>query len=245
MSKNYTIIISWLLIFQFCIGASNSFASKLDAEMMSTTVASENIIIITGASYAKGWAPSIIAGRTVINMGIDGAETSNILKWIKEEVITLKPESIVIWGFINSIFRSEGKSQLTVSEEIKSDFIKMIDLADTTDIKLILMTEITLPEPKGLVNNIKTFIGKLLGKNSYQSKINSQVQQINSWLLDLANTRGVLVLDIHKILATNIGDRKARYAQEDGSHISDLGYNEITRYIETQATIINLYLEKD
>ncbi len=61
-------------------------------------------IVVLGASYAQGWALDPIAGSTVVNAGVAGETSSEMVARFKDDVLARTPRAVVIWGFINDIF---------------------------------------------------------------------------------------------------------------------------------------------
>ncbi|MCP9462685.1 MAG: hypothetical protein NNA24_11645, partial [Nitrospira sp.] len=62
-------------------------------------------LVIIGASYAKGLGQHELAGYQVINKGINGEQSFEMLARFETDVVGLKPNAVLIWGFINDIFR--------------------------------------------------------------------------------------------------------------------------------------------
>lgn len=192
----------------------------------------QNFIIVIGASYAKSWQPEQIAGLAVVNKGIGGQETHEVLERFTKDVIDLnpKPKAVIIWGFINDIFRSPPSELEKEKEEIKANYQAMLKLARENNITPILTTELTITSPHGVTNWAKDLIGSILGKESYQDKINKHVLEINGWIRELANENNIALLDFEQLVIDDDGRRKKKYSTEDGSHISKEAYDLFTQY---------------
>lgn len=213
-----------------------AFSSMLHADMpeeSNMTSSSENnkshpCIVILGASYAKSWKIDQLMGCSILNAGIDGNQSFEMLARFQEDVINHKPDYVILWGFINDIFRSDpGRLKETISR-IKTSYVDMIELARKHDIEPVLATEVTIREPSGFKNSILKILGDLMGKTSYQSSINQQVQETNIWLRELAEQENLRLLDLEQALADTDGRRLKAYAKEDGSHITEAAYRAIS-----------------
>ena len=89
---------------------------------------------------------------------------------------------MIIWGFINDIFRSEKDKLNETLERIKANFVEMISLAQENGIEPIVATEITMGPLPGFRELVGSWLGKIRGKTSYQDFVNGHVMQINQWL---------------------------------------------------------------
>lgn len=68
-------------------------------------------VVVIGASYARGWKPESLWGANVVNKGASGEQTHEMLARFDDDVLALEPQMVIIWGFINDIYRS-GLSQI-------------------------------------------------------------------------------------------------------------------------------------
>jgi hypothetical protein len=69
--------------------------------------AEDDRIVLLGASYVRGWNLQDIAGCRVINKGVNGEQSFEMLSRFEQDVIAVCPRAVIIWGYINDIFRSE------------------------------------------------------------------------------------------------------------------------------------------
>jgi lysophospholipase L1-like esterase len=189
-----------------------------------------NHIVLIGASYAKGWSLEEIAGMTVINKGISGEQSFEMLSRFQEDVISLKPKAVIIWGFINDIFRSKREEIDSTIERAKKSFKEMVKLSQENGIIPILATEVTIRPKEGWKETIAGWVGWLMGKKSYQDYINQQVLDMNQWLKNYAKENNLLILDLQPVISGKHGKRMKEYATNDGSHISKKGYERLTLY---------------
>lgn len=190
-----------------------------------------NRIVLLGASYAKGLSVDYINGRPVINKGIAGQQSFEMLSRFDTDVVALNPEVVIIWGFINDIFRSDRKNIDKTIEKIKSCYIEMIFRSRKNGIKPILATEVTMSPPHGLKDSVLVWIGGIIGKASYQEYVNKQVMNVNDWLKSYAANNNIPVLDFQRQLSAGDTTRKKIFSQKDGSHLSEEGYAVLKAYL--------------
>lgn len=200
---------------------------------MNPTGANSNTLVILGASYAGGWpSERPLAGYRIINKGVNGQQSFEMLERFAQDVVALKPKAVMIWGFINDVFRSNPSEIEQTLKRTRESIQAMIDHARKSGIVPILATEVTIRGKATWSEPFETMIGKLLGKSSYQDYVNGHVLQVNRWIRDLAAREGIVLLDLERVLADQQNMRKREYALPDGSHISSQGYEVLMRYSE-------------
>jgi uncharacterized SAM-binding protein YcdF (DUF218 family) len=185
-------------------------------------------LVILGASYAGGWRVERIGQHAVINKGVSGEQSFEMLNRFERDVVAASPRAVVLWGFINDIFRATDVEAAV--PRIRNSFTKMVALARERGIEPILATEVTIRPPASWTNGIAALLGAVRGKESYQGRINRYVMDTNRWLVDLARREGLLLLDLQSATADGTGMRRPEFAQEDGSHIAARGYQVLTDY---------------
>lgn len=190
-------------------------------------------LVVLGASYAGGWNPDrLVAGYQVINKGVGGQQSFEMLARFETDVVALKPDVVLIWGFINDIFRGNQDKIEEALARTKESFTAMVELAKKARIVPILATEVTVREKEGWKEGMAALVGKMLGKESYHDYVNRHVRQMNQWIKEKAKREGIPLVDIHAALSDANGERVKEYATPDGSHISAEGYHALTKFIE-------------
>lgn len=234
------ILLSPVLAGDFSLSADQKIAEGPPVENMSLNIQkneTNNKIVLIGASYAEGLKIDEISGKHVINMGIGGQQSFEMLARFKSDVIDLKPEKVIIWGFINDIFRADRKKIQPAISKIKDSYEKMVNFCKNNNVQPILATEVTMASRGGVKEMIVSTIAKVLGKTSYQDYINQHVMEVNGWLRLFAKKNNIMVLDLETLLIEDKSNkRKKIYAKKDGSHISENGYRVITEYIRKKVT---------
>lgn len=212
------------------LGAGTDVGGQM--KMDQSEVSSKTLVLI-GASYAGGWpADKPIAGYRLINKGIGGQQSFEMLARFDADVVVVKPRAVVIWGFINDIFRSDRvRIEQTLAQTQESLWL-MIQAAQRAGITPILATEVTVRGNDNWRETIAGLVGPMLGKSSYHEYINAHVTKINRWVREIAAREGILLLDFEVALSDDHGVRRKEFAQPDGSHISPRGYEVLMKLTE-------------
>jgi uncharacterized SAM-binding protein YcdF (DUF218 family)/lysophospholipase L1-like esterase len=188
-------------------------------------------LVILGASYAKGWSPSLGA-RRVVNKGIQGQQSFELAARFDRDVLGERPRAVVIWGFINDVFRSPPDRMPATLERVRTSVTAMVAAARANGIEPVLATELTITHPDSWTASAMATIGWMLGRRSYQDTINAQVTSGNAWLREYARREGLLLLDLQAAVSDADGHRQRAFAAADGSHVSPAGYTAMSRYAE-------------
>lgn len=190
-----------------------------------------NFIVLIGASYAKGWPLDQVAGMPVVNKGISGEQSFEMLARFEKDVIALNPNVVIIWGYINDIHRADRNRIDEAASRSKESIKQMVDISLNNGIIPVLATEVTIRPKDDIKETIAGWIGNLLGKKSYQDIVNERVMALNQWLKSFADENYLLVLDLQPLIAEDSSNkRKKEYATEDGTHITNSGYSVLTEY---------------
>lgn len=196
---------------------------------MSESTVSARSLVILGASYAQGWGTPALPGYDrVINRGVGGEETGDMLKRFAADVVAAKPDAVLIWGHVNNISRSSPDQYESVKNAARAHYAAMLQQARAAGIEVIFATEVPWTEPDGFLDIIRGWIGSLRGKQSYAARVSGQVHELNDYLRELASREGCRLLDFEGVFANDNGTRKVEFAADDGSHISEAGYQALT-----------------
>ena len=187
-------------------------------------------VVVLGASYARGWDLPGAGKMAVTNKGISGQQSFELLDRFDRDVTALKPRAVILWGFINDIYRSERANIDAALARARESFGAMVVRARASGIEPILATEVTIRPASTWSETVAGWVGALLGKESYQDWINKHVLQTNDWIRELAKREKLLLLDLQPVVSDSSQRRQRRFATEDGSHISQSGYAALTGY---------------
>lgn len=204
-------------------------APNLDGEGAAPEIAHPSgPLVILGASYAASWTLPDLGGRPVVNAGVPGQQSFEMLERFDRDVVRARPRAVVLWGFINDIHRADDMERAVA--RIRESYLQMISVARAQGIEPILATEVTIRPPKSLLGPLRSAAGWLLRKESYQDRVNRRVIELNQWVREVGQRGGILVLDLHGALSDASGGRRTEFAADDGSHISSEGYEALTGY---------------
>jgi len=192
----------------------------------------EEMIVLIGASYVRGWNLQEIAEARVINKGVNGEQSFEMLERFDRDVIALSPRAVVIWGYINDIYRCNKTNITEKLYAYRENLNKMVLTARQHGIIPILATEVTICGPRGFKELAAAFIGRLAGREGYECYVNNNVRAVNQWIRKYSNQNSVNMLDFESALSDETGARKKEYADADGSHISPRGYEKLNGYIQ-------------
>lgn len=113
--------------------------NKYQKENQDTTLLPlSNSIVFMGDSITEFWKtndPDFFSENPFVNRGISGQSTLEILHRFTQDVINLKPSTVVILAGINDIAENSGAITLN---KILDNIIKMVTLANDNQIKVIL-----------------------------------------------------------------------------------------------------------
>jgi len=196
------------------------------------SIPGEGRIVLIGASYTRGWNIEEIAGMKVINKGVDGNQSFEMLARFQNDVIANKPKAVLIWGFINDIHRSKRDEIQSTIVRAKESIKEMVKLSRTNGMIPILGTELTIRGADKFIENLSGLVGSLRGKEGYQAYVNKHVMAVNQWVKEFAREEGIILLDFQPALSDPKGVRKKEFATKDGSHISAEGYEKMTSYMK-------------
>lgn len=206
-------------------------------ETMKLEQTGSRTIVVIGASYAGGWSPGRpLAGHEIVAKGVSGEESSDVLARFEADAIAVKPDAIIIWGFINDIFRTDRSALTGRLKRTRRDLLSMVESARKAGIVPILATEVTIRGKDRWTEVAAGLIGRIMGKEGYQDYINRHVLDTNEWLRATTQREGILLLDFESVLADSNGIRRKEFARPDGSHISPVGYEALTQYADERLT---------
>ena len=204
-----------------------SYAEKYSAKETMNQFASNGLVII-GASYVHSWNLTI-ENMVVINKGVDGEESHQVADRFDKDAIDLKPEYVLIWGFINDIHRNPKDKIDATLERAKNSIKEMVRKSIAHDITPIVVTETTVLPKDTYEEKIMGFISSIMGKKSYQDFVNNNVLKTNRWLVEYAKENNIRYIDFNRLLAAENGIRKRKFSTKDGTHINKIAYEQLTK----------------
>jgi len=137
--------------------------------------AHEHRVVFMGNSITEGWLsirPEFFKNKPYVNRGISGQTTPQMLLRFRQDVIHLKPSTVVLLAGINDIAENTGPSTI---EMIVNNIISMAELAKTNQINVIICSVLpanNFPWRKGIKPAEKVRkLNALLQSYSYENKL--------------------------------------------------------------------------
>ena len=100
--------------------------------------ANEHRVIFMGNSITEGWLsirPEFFKNKPYVNRGISGQTTPQMLLRFRQDVINLKPSTVVLLAGINDIAENTGPSTIEI---IANNIVSMAELAKVNHINVII-----------------------------------------------------------------------------------------------------------
>ena len=137
--------------------------------------ANENRVVFMGNSITEGWLsirPEFFKNKPYVNRGISGQTTPQMLIRFRQDVIHLKPSTVVLLAGINDIAENTGPSTI---EMIANNIISMAELAKANHINVIICSVLpanNFPWREGLKPAEKVRkLNAILQSYSYENKL--------------------------------------------------------------------------
>ena len=169
--------------------------------------AHEHRVVFMGNSITEGWLsirPEFFKNKPYVNRGISGQTTPQMLLRFRQDVIHLKPSTVVLLAGINDIAENTGPSTI---EMIVNNIISMAELAKTNQINVIICSVLpanNFPWRKGI-------------------KPAEKVRKLNAILQSYSYENKLAYVDYYSAMV-NDSDGLKKELGEDGIHPNKNGY---------------------
>lgn len=174
-------------------------------------------IVMMGDSITEGWKEQDPAmfGPDLIDRGISGQTTGQMLLRMRQDVIDLHPAVVQVMGGTNDIAGNRGATTLAT---IQGNIAGMCELASAHGIRVIVAS--ILPA----------------ARIPWQPQIEpvAQIAAMNDWLRRYADEHHYTYVDYHAALDDGHGGIDPRYS-EDGVHPNAAGYQVMHPLFEAAA----------
>ena len=176
---------------------------------LKSSFSGRNRIVLIGDSITEGWTefnPTFFQENNLINRGISGQTTPQMLIRIKQDAVHLDPKIIIINGGTNDIWGNTGPS---TPEMIIDNLCSMAEIAIKNNINVALSTILPVykyPDWDDIIDPPKT------------------ISLINSVLHSYCEKNGLTFLDFFSSMADEKKGLRSDYG-EDGVHPNSNGYN--------------------
>lgn len=163
-------------------------------------------VVFIGDSITEFWsvADPLFFDADVIDRGISGQTTSQMLVRFRADVVALRPAVVHIMAGTNDIAGNSGPMTLA---DIENNIMSMVDIARANGIKVVL----------GSVPPADAF--------SWRPGVApaGTIRSLNDWLIAYAEETGATYVDYYTPLATPSGALRSDFSQ-DGVHPNRAGY---------------------
>lgn len=179
---------------------------RADNERLRAGPATARRIVFMGDSITYIWSvddPVLFSGG-VVNRGISGQTTPQMLLRFPADVVALQPAVVHIMAGTNDLAGNTGPNS---ADDYKNNIRAMVTLAKANGIKVILAS---IPPAAG-------FAWKPALKPT------PMIAELNAWLKSYAEAEGQMFVDYHAALATPEGALRAEMTF-DGVHPNHAGY---------------------
>ncbi|MCI4591869.1 SGNH/GDSL hydrolase family protein [Sphingobium sp. BYY-5] len=178
-----------------------------DNHALASQIADRKVLVVfMGDSITDNWInldPEMFKGG-LVDRGISGQTTAQMLVRFRADVIALKPQAVHIMAMTNDIAGNTGAATM---ETVLGNIQSMADLARAHGIKVIIAS---VP-PAGAF------------PWSPDKQPVPQIAAINQWLADYARANGFTFIDYHAAMAEADGAMKPGLSS-DGVHPTKEGY---------------------
>ena len=171
-------------------------------------------VVLMGDSITENWAladPKFFEGG-IVNRGISGQTTPQMLVRFRADVITLKPAIVHILAGTNDVAGNTGPTR---AQDFKDNIMSMAELARAHRIRVIL----------GSIPPTATF--------NWRPQLNPvpRIRELNTWLRDYAAQNGFDFIDYYTPLAGPSGELRGELGN-DGVHPNRAGYRLMRDLVE-------------
>ena len=195
---------------------------KANEELKDSSSGGDRIVLV-GDSITEGWTefnPGFFQENNMVNRGISGQTTPQMLIRLKQDAIHLDPKIIIINGGTNDIWGNTGPS---TPEMITDNLCSMAEIASKNNIQVVLSTILPVyqyPDRDDIIDPPKT------------------ISFINSVLQDYCNKNSLAFLDYFSPMADEKKGLRSDYGT-DGVHPNKQGYSVMEQVLrETMSGII-------
>lgn len=171
-------------------------------------------VVFMGDSITENWNLSDAAffDKGVVNRGISGQTSSQMLVRFRADVIALRPITVHILAGTNDVAGNTGP---LTAQDFKNNIVSMVELARANGIAVVL----------GSIPPAAAFTWRP------EVKPVPVIRELNRWLRDYAKQKGLRYVDYYAALAGPTGELRADLGNE-GVHPNRKGYEIMRRLAE-------------
>jgi lysophospholipase L1-like esterase len=160
----------------------------------------EDRVVFLGDQVTERWGPKFFSGKALLNRGIDGQTSAQMLVRFHQDVVVLKAKVVLIQAGMNDL--------LVATEGVMAEnFMSMMDIAKANGIRVVLASVTPVCDCYTKQTGLRPQ-GKIIG--------------LNGWIKDFAARSGAVYLDYYSALAEGRNFKKE--LTDDGLLPNDAGY---------------------
>ena len=188
---------------------------KANEELKDSSSSGDRIVLV-GDSITEGWTefnPGFFQENNMVNRGISGQTTPQMLIRLKQDAIHLDPKIIIINGGTNDIWGNTGPS---TPDMIIDNLCSMAEITAKKNIQVVLSTILPVyqyPDRDDIIDPPKT------------------ISFINSVLQDYCNKNSLAFLDYFSPMADEKKGLRSDYGT-DGVHPNKQGYSVMEQVVK-------------
>jgi lysophospholipase L1-like esterase len=189
--------------------------ARTSAGQSASAKQTESAVVFLGDSITSNWfgrglaQSKRFAPNAIINRGVDGEVTAQMLSRFQRDVVASHPKVVVILGGTNDILKSQPSYALKPTEQ---NLAAMAELARKNEIGVVLAS---LPPVRSAENQEMS--------EAKTVQFSNKIQTLNSWLKEYSSRNHVIFVDYYSVLV----DRNGNFSMElstDGIHPNMTGY---------------------
>jgi len=168
----------------------------------------EQRIVFYGSSSVDAWnLAKDFSTMSLLNRGIGGETTRQMIRRFHQDVLRLKPEAVILfYGSCNDFWEDKRMSP----EETKLNTIRMVNMAKSNHINVAI----------GAISPVNDY---LPGKDFIASHPINAVKDLNTWLKSYCESQDMPYIDFFSAVADSNEKLSAEYTY-DGMHCNEHGY---------------------
>lgn len=187
---------------------------RYEKENAALAAAQQGRVLLFGDSITEFWAQKMpeLFGPQLVDRGVSGQTTSQMVIRFRQDVLELKPSVIQIMAGTNDIAGNTGPVSLAWVEQ---NIATMVEQARVHGIRVLLAS---VPPTKAF---------------NWRPGIDPRpsIAELNAWLKQYAAERCLTYVDYHKVLVDADGGLKPAFT-EDGVHPTRPGYEAMKPLLE-------------
>jgi len=192
-----------------------------NASALAASVATR--VVFMGDSITASWALAdpVFFDRGIVNRGISGQTTAQMLVRFRADVVALRPKIVHILGGSNDVAGITGP---TSAQDCKNNIMSMVEIARANGIDVILGS---LPPAVGDV--LLASSAAFTRRPGFEPT--TTIKELNAWLRDYSAQQRIAFIDYYTALAGPAAELRSDLGN-DGVHPNRKGYTIMRRLVE-------------